>query len=120
MDEPGSSDVVEEALAEVCDIAVYDTTVTVSAAGALVEELRIGLANLAAENDARPQLSGVAATHQLGVHLHGDTWIVRWDGEGRYRGPEASMALYDALIALNHHASRRATQLGHTVLHGGA
>ena len=109
----------EVGLIEVGLIAVYDTTVLVSAAEPLADELSHGLANLAAA--ATKALDpGAEPTHRLGVHRRDDEWIVRWDGTARYQGPEPSMALYDLLIALNHHAARRATELGWTVLHGGA
>lgn len=119
-DPPDRATVIEEPLMTVAHIAVYDTTVQVSAAEPLAHELRLGLVNLAAAFASADRTSGSTSTHRLAVHRHGDIWTVRWDGDDSYRGPKADMALYGALIELNHHASRRATELGHAVLHGGA
>jgi hypothetical protein len=117
-------DAVEEMLLDVGLISVFDTTVRVASAAPLVEELRDGLRNLAPPTPAAGLAPAVdaadASTHDLEVHLCSGTWTVRWDGEARYHGTSTDTALYDALINLNHHGSRRATELGWTVLHGGA
>ena len=52
--------------------------------------------------------------------MRDETWTVQWDGATHYRGSSIDLALYDSLIVLNHHVSRRATEQGSTVLHAGA
>ena len=99
-------------------LAVYDTTVLVTASPPLDVELRSSFLDLLVDIDGQPTVDDV--DHRLDVELAGDVWTVHWDGVASYVGPSIDLALYDSLIVLNHHAAATATASGRTVLHGGA
>ena len=98
-------------------LLVFGTSVDAVVDDPLAEHLLHSLDDLRAGDDDG---SAGPADHLLTVHHHGVEWAVSWDGADRYRGPEADLALYDALIALNHHAAGVAAESGASVLHGGA
>jgi energy-coupling factor transporter ATP-binding protein EcfA2 len=113
--DPGPGD---EPPALVGRLAVYDTTVLVSASPPLDAELRSSFVDLLIDADDEP--TAELRDHRLDVELAGDVWTVRWNGVASYVGPSIDLALYDSLIVLNHHAAATATASGRTVLHGGA
>ena len=94
--------------------AVYASVFTVRASEPLAGELANCLADLRAAEGVGP------SAHNLEVTSTAGKWTVEWDGERRYSGPFAHLALYDALIAINEHTAETAVESGCVVLHGGA
>jgi energy-coupling factor transporter ATP-binding protein EcfA2 len=92
----------------------HGSTFAVHASEPLAHELESCLADLRA-----PTRMG-DPSHVLTVRFARREWSVTWNGERRYHGSDADMALYDALIAINEHGAATAVAAGLTVLHGGA